>query len=49
MSPFKANYRYALRTLLSPKQAKKSNKVDKERAKKLIVLHKELCGSAKMI
>jgi len=49
MSSFETNYGYALRTLLSPKQAKKSSKIGKERAKKLIVLHKELCESAKMV
>ena len=49
MLPFKANYGYALRTLLSPKQAKKSNKVGKKRAEKLMTLHKELCESAKMV
>ena len=38
-----------LRTLLSPKQAKKSSKIGKERAKKLTTLHKELCESAKMV
>ena len=53
MSPFKANYGYALKTSLSPKQIKKSSKVGKKRAEKLIVLYKELllilfnirCGS----
>jgi len=49
MSLFKANYRYALKTSLLPKQAKKSSKVGKERAEKLIVLHKELYKSAKMV
>jgi len=49
ISLFKANYGYALRTSLSLKQAKKSSKVDKERAEKLIILHKELCKSAKMV
>jgi len=49
MLPFKANYRYALRTLLSPRQAKKLSKIGKERAEKLIVLHRELCESAKMV
>jgi len=49
MSPFKTNYKYALRTLLSPRQAKKSNKIGKKRAEKLMVLHKELCESAKMV
>ena len=49
MSLFETNYGYALRTLLSPRQAKKLSKIGKERAEKLIVLHKELCKSAKMI
>ena len=47
--PFKANYRCTLKTSLSPKQAKKSSKVGKERAEKLMVLHKELYKSAKMV
>jgi len=49
MSLFEANYRYALRTLLLPKQVKKLSKIGKERAEKLMVLHKELCESAKMV
>ena len=49
MSLFKASYEYALRTLLSLRQIKKLNKVGKERAEKLMVLHKELCESAKMV
>jgi len=49
MLPFEVNYKYAPRTLLSPKQAKKSSKVGKERAEKLMVLHKELYESVKMI
>jgi len=49
MSLFEVNYGYALRTLLSLKQVKKLSKVGKKRAKKLIVLHKELCESAKMV
>jgi len=49
MSPFEANYGYALRTLLSLKQVKKSSNIAKERAEKLIILHKELCESAKMV
>ena len=43
------NYRYTPRTLLLLKQAKKSSKVGKERAEKLIILHKELCKSARMV
>jgi hypothetical protein len=42
ISPFKANYGYKLRILLSPKQAKKSSKTAKERVKTLINLHKNL-------
>jgi len=49
MSPFKTNYRYTPKTLLSPKQAKKSSEVGKKRVKKLITLHKELYKSAKMV
>jgi len=49
ISPFKTNYRYTLRTSLSPKQAKKSSKVGREKAEKLIVLHKELYESAKIV
>jgi len=49
MSLFKVNYGYAPRTLLSPRQAKKSSKIGKERAEKLMVLHKELYKSAKMV
>ena len=46
---FEVNYGYTLRTLLSLKQAKKSSKIGKKRAKKLMVLHKELYKSAKMV
>jgi len=49
MSPFKTNYRYALRTSLLPKQAKKSSNIAKKRAEKLMILHKELYESAKMV
>jgi len=49
MSPFEANYRYALRILLSLRQAKKSSKIGKEKAEKLMILYKELCESAKMV
>jgi len=49
MSLFKANYRYAPRTSLLLKQAKKLSKVGKKRAEKLIILHKELCKSVKMV
>ena len=49
MLPFKANYGYDPVTLLTPKQAKKLSETAKERIKKLITLHKELCKSAKLI
>ena len=35
-SPFKINYGYKLRTLLTPRQAKKTNEIVKERIEKLI-------------
>ena len=41
-SPFKANYGYELKILLSPRQAKKSSETAKERVKTLINLHKNL-------
>ena len=49
MSLFEANYGYTPRILLSPKQAKKLSEVGRERAEKLMVLHKELCESAKIV
>jgi ABC-type uncharacterized transport system permease subunit len=39
---FKTNYGYKLRILLSPRQAKKSSKIVKERVKTLINLYKNL-------
>ena len=42
MSPFKANYRYALKTSLTLRQAKKISKNVKERIKKLINLYQNL-------
>jgi len=49
MSSFKVNYGYVFRTLLLLKQAKKLNKIGKERAEKLIILHKELCKLIKIV
>ena len=49
MSPFKANYRYELRTLLSPWQAKKSSKTAKEKVEILINLYRDLKKSAKLV
>ena len=40
MSPFKVNYGYELKILLSPKQAKKSSETVKERVKTFINLYK---------
>jgi hypothetical protein len=42
ISPFKANYGYELKILLSLKQAKKSSKIAKKRVKTLINLYKNL-------
>ena len=39
MSLFKANYSYELKTLLMPKQAKKTSKTVKERIEKRIQLY----------
>ena len=36
MSPFKTNYNYKLKTLLTLRQAKKTSKLVKERMEKLI-------------
>ena len=49
MSLFKANYGYNPVTSLTPKQAKKSSETAKNRIKKLITLHKELCKSAVLV
>jgi predicted solute-binding protein len=40
--PFKANYSYKLKILLSPKQVKKSSETAKERVKTFINLYKNL-------
>jgi hypothetical protein len=42
ISLFKANYGYKPKTLLSPKQVKKSSKTAKEKVETLINLHKNL-------
>ena len=36
MSPFKVNYSYKLKTLLTPRQAKKMSETAKERIEKLM-------------
>jgi hypothetical protein len=41
-SPFKVNYGYKLKILLSPKQVKKSSEIVKERVKTFINLYKNL-------
>jgi hypothetical protein len=41
-SPFKANYGYKLKTLLSLRQVKKSSEIAKEKVKTLINLYKNL-------
>jgi hypothetical protein len=42
ISPFKANYGYKLKILLSPKQVKKSSEIAKERVETFINLYKNL-------
>ena len=49
MSPFKANYGYKLRTLLSPQQVKKSSETAKEKVETLINLYKDLKELAKLV
>ena len=49
MLPFKANYGYKLKTLLTPRQAKKTSETVKEKIKKLIQLHRNLHKSAKLV
>ena len=49
MSLFKVNYSYKLKILLTPKQAKKTNKIVKERIEKLIQLYKNLHKSVKLV
>ena len=46
---FKANYGYKLKISLSLQQAKKSNKIAKERVKTFINLYKDLQESAKIV
>ena len=47
--PFKANYGYELRILLSLQQVKKSSETAKERVETLINLYKDLKESAKLV
>ena len=49
MLPFKVNYNYKLKILLSPQQVKKSSETAKERVKTLINLYKDLQESAKIV
>ena len=46
ISPFKANYGYKLKILLSPRQVKKSSEIAKERVKTFINLYKNLQEAA---
>ena len=49
MSPFKTNYSYKLKTLLTPRQAKKTSKTAKERMEKLIQLYRNLYELVKLV
>src|SRR6266702_1284181 len=49
MSPFKANYGYALRTSLTLRQAKKTSELTQEKMDKLIRLYSDLLESSKLI
>ena len=46
---FKINYRYKLKILLLPKQAKKSSKIAKEKVKTLINLYKDFQKLVKLV
>ena len=49
MSPFKINYSYKLKILLTPRQAKKTSETVKERMEKLIQLYRNLYKSVKLV
>ena len=49
MSPFKANYGYKLKILLTLRQAKKISKTVKERIEKLIQLYRNLYELVKLV
>ena len=49
MSPFKVNYSYKLKILLTLRQAKKTSKIVKERMEKLIQLHRNLHKLVKLV
>ena len=49
MSLFKINYSYKLKILLTPRQAKKINKIVKKRLEKLIQLYRNLYKLAKLV
>ena len=46
---FKVNYRYKLRTLLTPRQVRKISIDAKERIKEIIELYKNLRNTAKIV
>ncbi len=46
---FRANYRYKPRTLLTPRQVKKTSTDAKERIKEIIKLYKNLRNTAKLV
>ena len=49
MSLFKTNYGYKLKTLLTPRQAKKTSETAKERMEKLIQLYRNLYELIKLV
>jgi hypothetical protein len=49
ISPFKANYGYKLKILLSPKQVKKSSEIAKERVETFINLYNIHTGIHKKV
>ena len=49
MLPFKVNYRYTLKTLLTLRQVKKISIDAKKRIKEIIELHKNLKNTVKLV
>ena len=49
MLPFKINYRNKLKTLLLPRQVKKSSKIAKKRVETFINLYKDLKKLVKLV
>ena len=49
ISLFKANYSYTLKTLLTPRQAKKTSELAQKKVDRLIRLYLDLCDFVKLV